>query len=60
MLVRSSSLLMNFQRAIIFSFLTERENLGGPIHKIVSSPNADRFARLEPIFEKCRRELSLN
>ena len=55
LVVRSTSLLMNFQRtcsALIFSFL-QRKILGGPIDKIVSSPDDDGFARLEDIFENC-------
>ena len=42
-----------------FQFFTEREILGGPIDKIVSSPNDDGFARLEDIFEKCQRERAI-
>ena len=42
-----------------FQFFTEREILGGPIDKIVSSSNDDGFARLEDIFEKCQRERAI-
>ena len=33
--------------------------LGGPIDKIVSSPDVDGFARLEEIFENCQRERAI-
>ena len=42
-----------------FQFFTEREILGGPIDKIVNSPDDDGFARLEDIFEKCQRERAI-
>ena len=45
-----------FSSAISFQFFTEREILGGTIDKRDTNSDAEDFARLEDIFEKCEKD----